>query len=335
MAAVRRIARHVLNSLGPGAIILAYHRVTDIPSDPQLLAVKPSRFEEQMSRLKDEYEVIPLSNVLDRGHRSKKVRVAITFDDGYEDNLRFAEPILKKYDLPATIFVTAGVMGTNKEFWWDELESVLLNGDLPENLHLDTIPGGFVFELPDRGGAIHKEWNVLSIDPPGSRYALYRKLHPMIKSMNALKRRAVLDELWAWSGRDNGARSTHLPLTAQEVRKLSENKLVSIGSHGMTHSRLGTLSAAEVKIELNDSKDILESVTNRRVSTFSFPYGGKGDIDKTSLIQTSKIYDIACGNYPAWVDLLADPHFLPRFLVRDWNKDEFAGKMSEWSLALP
>ena len=56
-----------------------------------------------------------------------KNAVALTFDDGYFDNLEFAAPVLKKYDIPATIYVASGQVGNPNEFWWDELEAILLS----------------------------------------------------------------------------------------------------------------------------------------------------------------------------------------------------------------
>ena len=54
--------------------------------------------------------------------------VVITFDDGYRDNLLVAKPILEEHGLPATVFVTTGYVGSNRDFWWDELESLLRGG---------------------------------------------------------------------------------------------------------------------------------------------------------------------------------------------------------------
>ena len=50
----------------------------------------------------------------------------VTFDDGYADNLWNAKPLLERYDVPAAVFVTTGYAGQDREFWWDELETLLL-----------------------------------------------------------------------------------------------------------------------------------------------------------------------------------------------------------------
>ncbi len=100
-------------------IILMYHRVATESSDPHLLCVSPENFEEHIKYLKQNKKIVALSKITKKD--CDKNSVAITFDDGYLDNLTNALPILKKYDAPATIFITAGLLG--KKFPWDNQES--------------------------------------------------------------------------------------------------------------------------------------------------------------------------------------------------------------------
>jgi len=91
--------------------ILAYH---SIGRDPVFYAVTPEEFEKQMRYLKGEYNVVSLDEIIDFVGGKKvlpKNSVAITFDDGYHDNYLNAYPILKKYGLPATIFIASGYIG--------------------------------------------------------------------------------------------------------------------------------------------------------------------------------------------------------------------------------
>lgn len=93
--------------LRPGIRILMYHRVARLPRSDQL-TVSPERFEEQMALLARSRRVVSLAEVVRLLHGRERVAdaVAVTFDDGYRDNLTLALPILEKYRVPATIFVT-------------------------------------------------------------------------------------------------------------------------------------------------------------------------------------------------------------------------------------
>jgi peptidoglycan/xylan/chitin deacetylase (PgdA/CDA1 family) len=86
-----------------------------------MLTVTPASFEKHLVYLKDNYEVIPLYDLAQRIKQKKLTgrEAAITFDDGYRDNLTYALPLLEKYGLPATIFVTSSFIGKRGEFDWD------------------------------------------------------------------------------------------------------------------------------------------------------------------------------------------------------------------------
>ena len=91
----------------PGIRILMYHRVDRLPCYDQL-TVSPERFERHMAYLATHQRVISLTQALAELASTGKMRsaVAVTFDDGYRDNLLYALPILERYKIPATIFIT-------------------------------------------------------------------------------------------------------------------------------------------------------------------------------------------------------------------------------------
>lgn len=93
--------------LFPGLRILMYHRVYDFGCFEQL-CVSPPRFEQQMAWLAENRTVISLQQGIEAIQTGAVDgdQVVITFDDGYLDNLQYALPILEKYQLPATIFIT-------------------------------------------------------------------------------------------------------------------------------------------------------------------------------------------------------------------------------------
>lgn len=112
--------KNIRNYLQPTGHILLYHRVAEAKTDPRLLCVSPENFRRQIKFLKENFNIIPLSKMVkdikEKGFREKSV--AITFDDGYADNLRDALPILKKFKVPATIFTTVERVGQS-HFYWD------------------------------------------------------------------------------------------------------------------------------------------------------------------------------------------------------------------------
>src|SRR5262245_11029153 len=106
------------------AVVLMYHRVADCDLDPWNLCVSPARFQEQLEALKREFRILPVQDLA--GADADGKAVAITFDDGYADNLHAAAPALEHHGVPACFFLTSGALGSSHEFWWDELERLLL-----------------------------------------------------------------------------------------------------------------------------------------------------------------------------------------------------------------
>ena len=118
---LRQSARWLRSRLVPSALILGYHRVAEVHSDPYQLCVTPRHFAEQLEVLRRYSRLISLQEViqgLEQGSLPEKA-VALTFDDGYADLLYNAKALLERYQVPATIFVTTGYLGD--KFWWDEL----------------------------------------------------------------------------------------------------------------------------------------------------------------------------------------------------------------------
>lgn len=101
--------------------ILLYHRVADVKDDPHLLSVSIHNFKDQMVWLKKNFDIIPLSKLVKqiKHHTISSKSACITFDDGYADNFYNALPILKQFQVPATIFVTSSMVDKKTPFYWD------------------------------------------------------------------------------------------------------------------------------------------------------------------------------------------------------------------------
>ncbi len=92
--------------LRPAIRILMYHRIDRVAGFDQLV-VRPERFEQQMAYLARHHRVVPLAEaVRELSVGVQRPAVAVTFDDGYRDNLTQALPILQRHGIPATVFVT-------------------------------------------------------------------------------------------------------------------------------------------------------------------------------------------------------------------------------------
>jgi peptidoglycan/xylan/chitin deacetylase (PgdA/CDA1 family) len=123
-----RMAWRRLRILGTGtALILGYHRIALSGDDPLGLCVRPEYFDEQLAILRRVAQPVSLARLIQGladGDLPKRA-VAVTFDDGYADNLSEALPLLERHEIPATCFVVSGTLG--HEFWWDEAARLLRN----------------------------------------------------------------------------------------------------------------------------------------------------------------------------------------------------------------
>src|SRR5262245_9223326 len=170
MNRLRGYARVLRSYTKRNVITLLYHRVADVNQDPFELCVTPNNFSEQMDALRAIGNPISLHqlNAGLRNHNLPRRGILLTFDDGYSDNLHNAKPILDRYEVPATVFVAGGYVGFRGEFWWDELENLLLRpGALPEHLEFKLNGTSFKFKLgesavfySDEQHRQHRSWNV-------------------------------------------------------------------------------------------------------------------------------------------------------------------------------
>jgi peptidoglycan/xylan/chitin deacetylase (PgdA/CDA1 family) len=268
-----------------GAIVLRYHRIARLETDPHAIAVTPENFRQQMEMLRRDFHPISLDALVASfsGGRVPRRGVAVTFDDGYEDNLTEARAILEQYEVPATCFVTAGYVGGQREFWWDVLERVLLGpGDLPERVRLPLGESGFEFDLGSSArygaseAATHRGWNWRAETDPTRRHALFRRLTALLGPLEGPLRQDLVEQLTSWAGLEPMVRPDHRVLTGEQLRALAAGGLVGIGAHSMTHPLLSRLSPDQQWTEIHRSKAVLEAVLDRPVSSFAYPFGVRG-----------------------------------------------------------
>ena len=288
----KRFLKRTASFLMGAAVVLLYHRVYDTDFDPLLLSVSPDNFDAQMTYLRRRYAVLSLEELrraLGKGSLPRGA-VAITFDDGYGDNLRNARPILDRHRIPATVFVTTGYTGSGREFWWDELGRTLFFAPrLPERLSL-SVAGtprewamGSASRMTMKERLADRSWTILRDDNPTELHRAYREIQPILSRVPSDQRDRMLMDLreQTGGGGSQGAQdgvpadpvSDTLALTHDELRALAEGGLITIGAHTVTHPVLSTLTAEAAANEIRQSKQDLQQILGGDVVSFAYPYG--------------------------------------------------------------
>jgi peptidoglycan/xylan/chitin deacetylase (PgdA/CDA1 family) len=313
----RSIGRRIF---GADPIILMYHRVADIPVDPWGLAVHPARFEEQIACLERLRRVVHLHDLLDLERSrasSDKPLAAVTFDDGYHDVYSNARPVLQRLDCPMTLFVTTGIIGTDREFWWDAVARVFLEIEhLPESLTLD-IAGNECC------------WAVPPFSDREARDRVFRDVWAQLRVRTHEDQTKLLAEIGKWSSCDLAARDMHRIMTAQEVRNISDG-LITVGAHTLTHPTLPAHSADVQFREIAESRRACEELAGTTVRTFAYPFGDHSDTTVRAVRAAG--FDLACTVDARAVRRNAEPLALPRIYVGDWQGDEFQKRIEDPSL---
>lgn len=341
VSSLRSVARSIKRQFSYAPLVLLYHRIDELSLDPQLLSVTPEHFNQHLEVIRRKGWPMALRDMVQALQRNEKLprkAVAVTFDDGYADNVVNAKPLLERYGVPSTVYVTSGYVGTSREFLADQLESLfLLPGTLPLNLKLTIRGDVYEWDLGKDGSyseeayQSNRHWHVESSDTPTARHKVYLALCQLLYALPSVEQRSILDGLLHWAGRTPHGRSTHRAMTASEIAVLARNGLVDVGSHTVEHPSLASLSPDDQRREIVRSKADLEAIVERAVTSFAYPFGTRADYT----VETVKIvreagYTNACSNFPGLLLGGTDPWQLPRLLVRDWDGEEFHHRLVQW-----
>jgi peptidoglycan/xylan/chitin deacetylase (PgdA/CDA1 family) len=318
----RRVFRRLRRRKGAPAILM-YHRVAAVQQDPWDLAVSPDTFEQQLAYLKRNNTTMALDKLVQglRGGKLPDNAVAITFDDGYRDNLVQAKPLLAHYGLPATLFLATGWVGSSVPFWWDELaewtllsrrkvdcseviegQSFLLQWDEPETADFETT------------------WRA-SCEPRSARQKAYLALWRKLRTSSQVERTRVMDSL---RGTFQGAHDPlSLPMVGAEIQELIRDGLITIGAHSVHHPTLTGLSIEECREEVVGSAEQCRRLTGLKVSSFAYPYGDVNEQVRQIVAETGFVS--ACSTRSAHLDVdLQDVYALPRLAVQNCGIAQFA-----------
>jgi len=241
--------------------ILAYHRVCNLEdcndNDIDLISATEEQFDWQMNYLKNTYDLINfdyLERILNKEVKKPKRPVIVTFDDGFTDNYTKAYPILKKYNVPATFFVSTGYIDTKKNFWFNQVfRSFIGQANLHvtiKYLNIDLILSS-VEEV--RIEQIYSIIEALKKCPNNKRIELVESIENNYPSRN------LNDPL-------------SLPMSWEQVLEMSKSNM-EIGSHTINHPVLSTLKNDELRNEITGSKEMLENKLDQKISTIAYPVG--------------------------------------------------------------
>lgn len=305
------------NTFRPGGVVLAYHRITDFEENPNNTCVSPRRFREHLEVLRKFARFSHLDEIVQQGNAGKRpaCRVALTFDDGYTDNLVTAKPILEEFECPGTVYVTTGPIETGAAFYWDTLDVVFLQTPrLPESLELYI------------AGERHS-WKVGS--GARARVELYQAVVRVINPLRPSVRDTLVEEICRWAGPGlDATRRDRLTMTADQLVSLTSDGLVTVGAHCITHPWLPSLSPEEQGEELSGSRRQLEDIVGKPVRSVAYPYGQM--TQETPAISREQGFTSGCTTEQAAIRSVLDPLLIPRIVVFDLDGDQFENMLREW-----
>lgn len=296
---LRSAVRRVRGLLGPRAVILMYHRIAEEPCDPYGLCVSPACFEQHLEVIHAIGTPMPLSRLAASVRTGALPRgaVCVTFDDGYQDNLVMAAPLLARFDVPATCFITTGAMGREREFWWDEIERVLLHTPvLPTTLRLEvgdsTFEASLAGDVDEDSAENTRRWTFADPVAPTPRHDALRALHTALRPFAETERERVLGRLREWAGVSARVRPTHRALEPEEVARLETAAPIEVGAHTVSHPLLPAQPPDVQRAEIAGSRRTLEEWLGHPVSGFAYPYG---EFDETAVAAVDDAgFDHAC-----------------------------------------
>lgn len=268
--------------------ILAYHRVLRLPDqdafdfDIELVSASPEGFREQMLLLKRHFQPVSLVEAiatLDAGRYLPANAVAVTFDDGYDDNYRIAFPILRELGIPATFFVSTGHIDSGEPYHYDWL------------VHMILVTRAPTLSLPELG--------IDTAVPPSrsARRALASQVLRALKNIDVASQSILIDRLEReWQMPRGPNHPDCRPMRWDQLREMRAAGF-EIGSHGVHHHMLAKLPQEELESELNDSRASIEMQMHAPARLISYPVGGDRAFDQRVISATRNAGYVAACSY--------------------------------------
>lgn len=267
-----RLHRHFAGRSARRLFILMYHSLT--PRNPPTVArivyddaLMPQEFEAHLRELARHHRVVSLKQAVAEiraGHRLEADSIAITFDDGLQSVYTIAYPLLRKYDLPATVFLVTDWIDNEILSWWQLLREIVAKVDFS------------MVTSTDIRNAL--QMNIPPIPPTNSLDAVSRsrfclRLELMLWHMPDEVRGQKLSQLQElFFPRGDFTPNVERILTWAHVREMADNN-IEFGSHTKTHINIPFTDSSTVEREIAESKSEIENKIQREVTGFAYPYG--------------------------------------------------------------
>ena len=248
-------------------IILLYHGVSVGPVPGTLRNCEQKHipldaFAEHLKTLKRWRRVVSLQEMVEglRNGEDMKKAVAITFDDGYENNVLMAAPVLADFKMSAAFFIATGFVGTDRWIWTDQVEMIL-----------------------DRTGErcvrLSQEERTLPLDTHEDKHVALKKIKAGLKRLShaqCLDAVASLGNQLKVSAADVATDGDYRFMSWDQVRSLA-NAGFEIGAHTINHPILSQIPVEEAKKEILGSRDRINAELGECSTTFCYPNGKSSD----------------------------------------------------------
>lgn len=247
--------------------VFGWHNVEGTWCFPSESSAGLRGLERQLRGLQRAARVVPLGEALAalaNGRRLGPRAVALTFDDGYRDNLDLAVPLLERLGLPATFFLVPGLLSREAQPWWETL--------------------GWAFES-GRRKVVHWEDEKLEL-APATRRADYDRVAERLKRRSRAARDTAVSqlvELFDPSG--DAPRTDGLFLDWDGARDIVRRGF-EVGSHSMYHAILTEEPPEDQYRDLEQSRQLLQAELGVTIDLLAYPNGGPRDFDRTTLAAT-------------------------------------------------
>lgn len=292
--------------------VLVLHRVNRQLDPLYPEAMDSNRFDALCGWVTSMFSVLPLEQAVRRlrdGSLPPRA-LAITFDDGYADNLHVAAPILRRHGLPATVFVTSGFIDGG--CMWNDI--------VIESFRRSPLKGADLRGLME-GGAGHRHDFACLWD---RRIAV----EAVIADIKYLSPEQRLEIALAVAERLEVVVPTNLMMTTADLLRLSASQM-QVGSHTVSHPILLKLPPAQIRQEIEGSRNRLVALLGQQVPLFAYPNGKFGeDYDERAVALVRDAgFEAAFTTHRGAASRSTDPFQMPRFTPWDRTRWRFGVRM--------